>query len=746
MCVAVFTQSAYLSSYMTSIYHGGRTTSQFKMNRTTSSSTSSSNDVIDDKIFIGTFMGWLDQHIQHLQTDNSLSHNQSIDTHKLIKNIDNIDNIGLALINHISSTATTIATTIATSSSITMTAAASTHVDASNCSLADMHAYRAASQAVQQALYVLNTLNYVVIAIGILFNIINLLVLFGSNKLNESPYTYLSVLAVSDLCSLLTFVAEKLRQLLPQTDTVRQMHLYAITVAINIFQSCSMYTTLALTIERFIFVHSPFKAATVCRRSIARRACLLIVVFSVARSLYLPFMYTPNCSNGYSQRKLNIIDIYEFLISLAIPYLVIFVVNISLIFSLRKQNYAHRHKAAAVLADASCSPHRLASVSTTLVGAASASAGRWSLASFRLSLRKAATCASDVDTEKADSTSRDEADFTTQPPSPATPLQLHLHPTLKSPHQQQVNTTNNNNHVRLVVEDERSEDTSGRRGSSSACSSSRLLRSGTGASRTTEEASSKQQQQQQQQHGRLQISSPHCTALAKRRRDRSRSSSNKSNTASQQSSGSGSGNARDANRSGGGGGKELMFHRTYSRRESKNQKKLTVTLVIILCLLLVCYLPSFLFEESLAEAIFGSHDLPGRADSLRAFKIKLVGTRLSIVFIYVNCSCNFLIYCFCNKKFKQAFVQLLMRHSTPLYKCYAALTTCSCCCRCCSCCRYRSGGNGGGGRRRCTTNYLPKSVPLPVPTTTPLSSPLTPTRIIANEKEKRKTHIIAFHH
>ena len=118
----------------------------------------------------------------------------------------------------------------------------------------------------------------------------------------------------------------------------QDIQVFAIAPLINIFLSCSMYITLALTIERFIFVHSPFKVVSFCRKSIARRVCVLIFVFSLVRSLYLPFMYSPNCSNGYDQKSTKLVDIYEFLISLAIPYTIIFIANISLIQSLKKQN------------------------------------------------------------------------------------------------------------------------------------------------------------------------------------------------------------------------------------------------------------------------------------------------------------------------------------------------------------------------------------------------------------------------
>lgn len=113
----------------------------------------------------------------------------------------------------------------------------------------------------------INVISYVIIIIGICFNILNLIVLLKS-KLNESPYTYLTMLAFSDLGAISMVGIEKIRQLVEEhvdanvhgalASLTSYAHLY-VAAGINIFLSSSMYITLALTIERFIFVHSPFK-------------------------------------------------------------------------------------------------------------------------------------------------------------------------------------------------------------------------------------------------------------------------------------------------------------------------------------------------------------------------------------------------------------------------------------------------------------------------------------------------------
>ena len=409
-----------------------------------------------------------------------------------------------------------------------------------NCSNIQM--YLEARKNYKPIIYFLNVINYIIIIIGIFFNTINLIVLLKS-KLKESPYSYLTMLSLSDLGALAMVGAEKIRQLFPDSSII---HIYFLMM-INIFLSCSMYVTLALTIERFIFVHSPFRAMTICRKSIARKVCCIIFLFSVIRSSYLPMMYSPNCWDGFSQKKHNLLDLYEFLISLAIPYSIIFIANISLIISLKKQN----NLMSIPVSNSSCS----------------------------INVKNGENFFPRSNLNRNDS---DDYETASEPRK-----KLSCKSTLS-----------------FQIENK----------------SSKLI--------------------------------PY---------------SNTSNSLSTNSS-----NFTVARLSGLSKSSKTMslYHRSSNIREMRNQKKLTITLVIILCLLLVCYLPSFLFEESLADFIFGPHDL-ATEESIKPFIIKAIGNRVAIVLIYFNCMANFLIYCFCNKKFKNC-LKILFKKSI-FYKIYGQL-------------------------------------------------------------------------
>jgi hypothetical protein len=319
---------------------------------------------------------------------------------------------------------------------------------------------RSISTSLRDLLEILNQIGLIVIVVGILLNILNVIVLLKT-KLSESPYTYLTSLAFSDLGALATHLTAKVINVSIKQNrhAVQYIHLYFIIPLINTFLSCSMYTTLALTCERFVFVHSPLRAISVCRKSLARKICVSIFVFTLLKSAYLPFMYKKSeChEGGLEQHSSKVLDILEFLVGLAIPYAIIFVINLSLIFSLRKSGKTNFNK------------------------------------------------------------------------------------------EQQANAKH------LLLND------------------------------------------------------------------------------------------------------DCDYRRTYNEKEHRNQRKLTISLILILCLLLVCHLPSFLLEESLVEAVFGNYNT-----SEYAFLVHVIGTKVSIILTYINCSANFIIYCVSNKKFYTSLKNLIL--------------------------------------------------------------------------------------
>ena len=360
-----------------------------------------------------------------------------------------------------------------------------------------------------------------VIITGIILNLLNIIVLLNS-KLEESPYTYLTALALSDLFTLLTrIILPHIRKLVRFIDAslLSKFNLYVDIPINNVFISFSFYITLALTIERFIFVTAPFRAASICRKSKARRVCIFVALFSIGKTAYLPFMYKKSsCGKEiYEQHKSPLLDIFQFLIDLAIPYFTIFIINIVLMRSL-KNKYVHGN---------SSIPIYIQKAKPLLV--------------------------------------KSNSDFILQ------------------------SKADNRNHTLQPT----------------AIDVSSVKRAGI----------------------KFQFSNQ----------------------------------LQD---------KDITYRRTFNEKEVKNQRKLTRSLIAILCCLLICHLPNVLLEESIIEALFGNH-----YESKVAFALRLIGWRISIILIYINCSANFAIYCISNKKFYNSSKILLKKWKDKLIDCYK-----KCCC------------------------------------------------------------------
>jgi hypothetical protein len=285
---------------------------------------------------------------------------------------------------------------------------------------------------------------------------------------------------------------------------------------------------LALTIERFIFVTSPFKAVSICRKSKARKVCCFVVIISIAKSVYLPFMYkkSPCGSEIYEQHKSTVLDVFQFLIDLAIPYFTIFLINIALIRSLKKK-YIHINSS--ITFD--------------------------------------------------------------------TPNSMKLKP--------------------LMIRRSKSD--------YGVCDQRKLsvLSSNIEAPRTSKSVPP------------LKVSVSVRRQLSYHLQD-----------------------------------KDATYRRTSNEKEAKNQRKLTRSLIAILCCLLICHLPNFLLEESIIEAIFGHH-----YHSKTAFNLRQSGWRIGIILIYINCSANFIIYCISNRKFYNSSKLLLNKWKYKMIEFYSR-----CCC------------------------------------------------------------------
>lgn len=117
---------------------------------------------------------------------------------------------------------------------------------------------------------------------GVVCNILNLCVLF-QRRLKESPYTYLTGLAIADMLTLMSISPASI----VRGDYIRHENLFLILIHLesqlymplaNYFGQVSIMITVALTIERYLFTTYPLRTQSFCKPSYARRVIAIILL------------------------------------------------------------------------------------------------------------------------------------------------------------------------------------------------------------------------------------------------------------------------------------------------------------------------------------------------------------------------------------------------------------------------------------------------------------------------------------
>ena len=218
--------------------------------------------------------------------------------------------------------------------------------------------------AITKAFY--TYINPCVCSFGILCNILNLTVL-SSQRLKESPFTYLTALAFSDLFTLLFTLSTTFTRgfLIQKTNSVNVEYflkkverLFFMPTA-NVFSVMSASITVALTIERFLFMKFPMHASSYCTKNNARR--IITGLFGFILIFRLPMYFfsdaeirrVTNYTNTSSEstivtQKVVIVKKFEeyhqlyFAASLTmfeiIPFFLLSILNLSIIILLKKSN------------------------------------------------------------------------------------------------------------------------------------------------------------------------------------------------------------------------------------------------------------------------------------------------------------------------------------------------------------------------------------------------------------------------
>ncbi|KAL3891493.1 hypothetical protein ACJMK2_003754 [Sinanodonta woodiana] len=138
--------------------------------------------------------------------------------------------------------------------------------------------------------------NPVICGIGILCNVVNLFGLCGS-EMSDSPYIYLTALAISDMGVLvMVFVYQMFIKNSMDYASVA-FGTYAYYPLVNIFMFASIWVTCALTLERIVYIKRPLLARSICTRKRAKCLISCIIMFDIVFNVPRFFFYRPVCQN-----------------------------------------------------------------------------------------------------------------------------------------------------------------------------------------------------------------------------------------------------------------------------------------------------------------------------------------------------------------------------------------------------------------------------------------------------------------
>ncbi|CAF1212274.1 unnamed protein product [Adineta steineri] len=163
---------------------------------------------------------------------------------------------------------------------------------------------------------------YIILTIcifGTVCNILNLCVLL-QRRLKESPYTYLTGLAIADMLTLISISPfsivrgdyirnEKILDILTRFESAYYMPLA------NYFGQVSIMITLALTIERYLFTTYPLHTRSFCKPRYAR-ITIIIILFICALLSFPRFLFetTRNIIGPIGSLNTTICSTYPFII------------------------------------------------------------------------------------------------------------------------------------------------------------------------------------------------------------------------------------------------------------------------------------------------------------------------------------------------------------------------------------------------------------------------------------------------
>jgi hypothetical protein len=233
----------------------------------------------------------------------------------------------------------------------------------------------------------LGIIGVLICIIGIFGNTISIIVLSKQTMNKLSTYAYLIALSVCDAVGLLFTIIVLLQYSLPPGSIMPEciVHIYPIIVVyvqpiVSASQTLSVWITLALTIDRYLYVCKPYLGSKLCTR---RRSCYVICILYILSIIYsIPqfferkyvivnvssknFLFSSLTEFGSSPTYFRIYHLYIYAIFIClIPFGTIAILNSFLIHNIMKSNKRHRdlhinilknHSVSCALVETTCPP------------------------------------------------------------------------------------------------------------------------------------------------------------------------------------------------------------------------------------------------------------------------------------------------------------------------------------------------------------------------------------------------------